>query len=174
MPQVARQRHYQVGEIMAKFSKNTLQQVSGFDNNIIAGELVYDQRTYWNLSFQSNCLPVNLTGADIDAQIIRRIVTNVQDTRYGLSFDISDYPDDPAPISLTITNRNDVAGTCTLVIDSDAWDIITSDPGLDINANNPVAFSGRVKVSFPAVGSTPAEDQIIFLLFLVRSDGVVN
>ena len=123
---------------------------------------------------QSNCLPVNLTGADINAQIIRRLVSNVQDTRYGLSFDIADYPDDPTPVNLEIVNRNDVAGTCTLVINSQAWDIISSDPELDISANNPVAFSGRVKVSFPATGSTPAEDQIIFLLFLVRSDGVVN
>lgn len=159
---------------MAKFSKNTLQQISGFDNNIIAGELVYNQKTYWNLSFQSNCLPVNLTGANINAQIVRRLVSNVQDTRYGLSFDIADYPNNPSPVNLTITNRNDLLGTCTLVINSEAWDIISSDPELDINANNPVAFSGRVKVSFPAVGNTPAEDQIIFLLFLVRSDGVVN
>ena len=116
MPQVARQRHYQVGEIMAKFSKNTLQQVSGFDNNIIAGELVYNQRTYWNIAFQSNCLPVDLTGAVINAQIIRRLVSNVQDTRYGLSFDIADYPDDPSPVELQITNRHDPEGLCTLVI----------------------------------------------------------
>jgi hypothetical protein len=34
---------------MAVFAKNTLTQVSGFDNPIIAGELVYDQQTYWNL-----------------------------------------------------------------------------------------------------------------------------
>ena len=31
---------------MAIFNKNTLQQVSGFDNEIIAGELVYNQKTY--------------------------------------------------------------------------------------------------------------------------------
>jgi hypothetical protein len=159
---------------MAKFSKNTLQQVSGFDNNIIAGELVYNQQTYWNLTFQSNSVPVNLTGATIDAQIIRRTVTNVQDTRYGLSFDIADYPNNPTPVTLQITNRVNAAGTCTLVINSQSWSIISTDAELDIAVNNPVAFSGRVKVSFPASGSTPAEDQIIFLLFLVRSDGVVN
>lgn len=159
---------------MAVFSKNTLAQVSGFSNSIIAGELVYNQRTYWNLSFSSNSAPVNLTGATISAQILRRQISNLIDTRNGLSFDINDYTPTPTAIDLTITNLNPTAGTCTLVIDSTAWGLIAGDAQLDIAANNPVGYSGRVKVSFPAIGSTPAEDQIIFLLFLVRSDGVIN
>lgn len=159
---------------MPVFSKNTLQQVSGWSNSIIAGSLVYNQATYWNLSFTSNGSPVSLTGATISAQILRRQISNLTDTRNGLSFDISDYSPAPTPIDLTITNINPTAGTCTLVIDSTAWGLITSDPELDISATNPVAYSGRVKVSFPAVGGTPAEDQIIFLLFLVRSDGIIS
>jgi hypothetical protein len=43
-----------------------------------------------------------------------------------------------------------------------------------INSNNGAGFSGRIKVSFPVSGSQPAEDNIIFLLFLVRSDGIVK
>jgi hypothetical protein len=38
---------------MAIFNKNTLRQVSGFDNQIIAGELVYNQATYWNEETES-------------------------------------------------------------------------------------------------------------------------
>ena len=159
---------------MALFSKNTLTQVSGFDNQIIAGELVYNQRTFWNLSFASGGSPVDLTGTTINAQIIRREVSNLQDTRYGLSFDIADYVPEPDPVTLTIVNENATNGTFTLVIDESAWAIMASDPELNIAANNPVAFSGRIKISFPASGSTPAQDSIIFLLFLVRSDGVVN
>ena len=159
---------------MAIFSKNTLTQISGFDNQIIAGELVYDQKQFWNLEFQTDGIPVNLTGATIGAQIIRRQISNLQDTRYGLSFDIADYTPPPSPVNLTISNRVDAAGTFTLVIDESAWGVISSDPQLDISAVNPVAFSGRIKLSFPAVGVTPAQDMIIFLLFLVRSDGVVN
>lgn len=159
---------------MAVFSKNTLQQVSGFSNSIIAGSLVYNQRTYWNLSFASNSLPVSLAGATISAQIIRRQISDLTDTRNGLSFNIGDYDPAPDPIDLTIANINESAGTCTLVIDSTAWGLIASDAELDIAANDPVAYSGRVKVSFPSIGSTPAEDQIVFLLFLVRSDGIVN
>ena len=60
------------GAIMAVFNKNTLTQISGFDNQIIAGELVYQQKTYWNLSFSQDGAPIDLTGATIDAQIIRR------------------------------------------------------------------------------------------------------
>ena len=102
---------------MAIFSKNTLTQISGFDNQIIAGELVYDQRQYWNLEFQTDGIPVDLTGATIGAQIIRRQVSDLQDTRYGLSFNISDYTPTPSPVNLTISNRVDAAGSFTLVID---------------------------------------------------------
>lgn len=161
---------------MAVFNKNTLTQVSGFDNPIIAGELVYDQSTYWNLQLTSedNITPVDLTGATIDAQIIRRQLSNVQDTRYGLSFDIANYTPTPTAIPLTITNRVDVDGEFTLVIDSNSWGLLTSDDQMAINSSTGAGFSGRIKISFPVVGSQPAEDNIIFLLFLVRSDGIVK
>lgn len=159
---------------MAVFNKNTLTQVSGFDNPIIAGELVYAQQVFWNLAFATDGNPVDLTGATIDAQIIRRQISNLNDTRYGLTFDIADYVPEPAPIELSIVNRDDEGGLFTLVIDENAWDVMASDPQLNIAINNCVAFSGRIKIGFPAVGSTPAQDSIIFLLFLVRSDGVVN
>ena len=159
---------------MAIFNKNTLQQVSGFDNEIIAGELVYNQKTFWNLAFNSDGTPVDLTGATINATIIRRQLSNIHDSRYGLTFDIADYSPPPSPITLSISNRVDASGTFTLEIDESTWTVISSDPQLDINADPCVGFSGRIKISFPAVGTTPAQDMIIFLLFLVRSDGVVN
>jgi hypothetical protein len=167
---------------MAVFNKNTLTQVSGFDNQIIAGELVYNQNTYWNLTLGNNAnddcngtiTPLNLTGATITAQIIRRTLSNVKDSRYGLTFDIADVNPPPSPVNLTITNISALTGTFTLVIDQSTWTVIAGDPELDINDINPVGFSGRIKISFPASGSTPANDMIIFLLFLIRSDAVVN
>jgi len=160
---------------MAIFNKNTLAQVSGFDNPILAGELVWDQQTYWNLTFTNSATgaPVDLTGATIDAQIVRRELSNIIDTRNGLTFDIADYTPTPSAIPLTVTNIVAASGSCTLVIDAGAWSLMTTDPELEINAADPVGYSGRVKVSFPSVGSTPADDAIIFLLFLVRSDGVI-
>lgn len=161
---------------MAVFNKNTITQVSGFDNPCITGELVYQQKTFWNLSLtaEDGVTPVNLTGATIDAQIIRRQLSNVQDSRYGLSFDISDYTPTPTPISLTISNRVDLTGSFTLVIDDTSWLAVASDPSLAIDSINGAGFSGRIKISFPVSGSTPAEDNIIFLLFIVRSDAIVK
>jgi hypothetical protein len=252
---------------MAKFSQNTLNQVSGFDGQILAQELVYDQKDFWNFSWatitsytsgwQTGTTPIDLSGATIDAQIIRRAITNFHDSRTGLDFQINDYPlvplvanitstdstDDvltcdstallfvdkpiqftgavfggvainttyyvktiitdttftisatsgggtfgltsgtgtmkantikPSPINLPITNVDDAAGTFTMTIDDDTWGLIIGDPDLNINATEPACFTGRVKISFPAVGSQPAYDECVFLLFLVNSDGVVN
>ena len=160
---------------MAVFNKNTLTQVSGFDNPIIAGELVYQQNTYWNLALTNEIgNPVDLTGATIDAQIVRRTLSNVQDTRYGISFDIGDYTPAPTPVSLTIANRNDALGQFTLVIDDAAWGLVASDADMSINSLNGAGYSGRIKISFPQVGVTPQDDNIIFLLFIVRSDGIVK
>ena len=159
---------------MAVFNKNTLTQISGFDSQIIAGELVYQQKTFWNLTLANDGTAVDLTGATIDAQIIRRQLSNVQDTRYGLSFDISDYTPTPTAVPLTITNRVNASGQFTLVIDDTSWLAVASDPDLDIASINGAGFSGRIKISFPTSGTTPANDLVIFLLFLVRSDAIVN
>ena len=137
--------------------------------------MVWNQQTYWNLTFTNSAtgLPVNLTGATLNAQIVRRELSNIIDTRNGLTFDIADYNPAPAAIPLTITNIVALSGSCTLVIDASAWSLMNTDPELEINAADPVGYSGRVKVSFPVSGTTPADDSIIFLLFLVRSDGVI-
>ena len=100
-------------------------------------------------------------------------MSNITDTRNGLTFDIANYDPPPSPVALSITNRNDATGFFTLVIDDTAWSLIDTDPELDINAVDCVGFSGRIKISFPAGGGNPQNDYIIFLLFLVRSDGIV-
>jgi hypothetical protein len=159
---------------MALFSKNVITQVSGFDNPLITGELVYNQNWYWNITLLDSAnQPVDLSTATITASIVRRQVSNLIDTRNGLSFDVANYTPTPTPINLTITNKVDAAGSFTLVIDDSAWSLISSDPELDIDAVNPACFTGRIKIAFAANLPTPAEDNIIFLMFLVRSDGVV-
>ena len=255
---------------MAKFSQNTLNQVAGFDGQILAENLVYNQKDFWNFAWADTTTtsgwttssgPIDLTGVTIDAQIVRRAISNFNDSRTGLDFKIQDYPAipliqtitatsavdnmmtctsteelylnqpvqfagtvfgsvainttyfikeiptattfsisatsggatlvlstatgsmsmnkiDPTPVSLTISNRVDASGQFTMTIDDATWGVITGDPDLDINATEPACFSGRLKLSFPAVviGATtqPAYDQIVFLLFLINSDGVVN
>lgn len=137
--------------------------------------MVWEQQTYWNLVITANdeVTPINLTGATIDAQIIRRAMSNIVDTRNGLTFDIANYSPTPDPIPLSIVNRNNALGKFTLVIDDTSWDLINSDPELNINAEDCVGFSGRIKISFPADLTNPQNDYIIFLLFLVRSDAIV-
>ena len=271
---------------MAKFSQNTLNQVGGFDGQVLAQELVYGQKDFWNIvwsyitsypsGWQTGTTPINLAGATIDVQIIRRAITNFRDSRTGYDFVIRDYPlvskittvtatttgtneltcdstselfigmpvqfkgsvfggvainttyyvkevitdttftisatrgasptytpgtvfalstasgsmtmnrIEPLPITLSTTNRVDSTGSFTLVIDEATWETIgrdslqvtysglPGDPDLGINATDPACFTGRIKISFPAVGATPAHDESIFLLFLVASDGVYN
>jgi hypothetical protein len=98
----------------------------------------------------------------------------VKDSRYGLTFDITNYTPTPTPIPLTIVNRDDANGSLTLIIDDTSWDLVDDDAQLAINSINGAGFSGRIKIGFAAAGSTPAEDNIIFLLFLIRSDGIVK
>ena len=163
---------------MAKFANDTLTQVAGFDGQILAQELVYNQKDFWNLTWKTTTnrvvTPIDLTGVTIDAKIIRRSISDLEDTRYGLQFTIADYTPTPTAVNLTITNRVNADGQFTLVIDDSAWSVLADDPELNINATDPVAFSGRIKLSFPSVGSTPAYDEQVFLLFLIRCDGVVN
>lgn len=161
---------------MAVFNKNSLTQVSGFDNQIIAGELVYNQKTFWNLALKADDgTPLDLSNATVDATIIRRVLTNVRDSRYGLAFDIGNYTPTPDPIPLPITNLGDgTSGSFTLAIDDTAWDLISGQPDLDIASVNGAGFSGNITISFPAEGSTPANDLIIFLMFIIRSNAIVN
>ena len=251
---------------MAKFTQATLNQVAGFDAQVLAQNLIYNQKDFWNFAWatsnsingwQTSTTPVDLTGATINAQIIRRAITNFSDSRTGYDFTIHDYPlvplittisaadatsDEftcattidlfvdqpvqfvgavfggvainttyyvktiitettftisatqggstfalstaagtmrmnrvkPTPVVLPISNVVDAAGTFTMTIDDDTWDLIAGDPDLDINSTDPACFTGRVKISFPAVGTQPAYDEAVFLLFLVNSDGVIN
>lgn len=251
---------------MAKFSQYTLNQVAGFDGQVLAQELVYNQKDFWNFAWVSNVTssngwdttstPLDLTGATITAEIIRRQVTAQKDTRCGLDLTIEDYPTPaaittisvssstnyftaadtsrmfedqpvrftgnvfggvainttyyvldvptadtfsiststggpvqtlsvstgsmvvnrapPTAISLPISNINTASGTFTVGIDDSTWGIIAGDPELDINATFPIAYTGRVKVRLPAIGTQPAYDEVVFLLFLVNSDGVTN
>jgi len=164
---------------MAKFSQKTLVQVAGFDGQILAQELVYDQKDFWNFAWNTtqndgSVIPVNFTGATIDSLIVRRLIVGLADSRAGLDFTILDYPGHPTPVVLPIVNRIDAAGTFTMVIDDDVWGVLADDPELNIAANDPVCFTGRIKIGFPAVGTQPAYDESVFLLFLITSDGVVN
>lgn len=159
---------------MPKFNRASLVEAFGTPS-VLYAELVTNQKSFFNVSLTDDSgAPLSLTGATIDVQIVRRQFTAYSDSRSGVKFTIIDYPGTASPISLMITNRMDALGQFTILLDSSTWNILITDDELDINADLPVAFSGRIKTSFPQAGLTPAYDQIEWLLFSVRSDGILN
>ena len=147
--------------------------------NLVNGELAINI-TDGKLYYKNNSGVVTLLAGAGGTGIVAGSNTQIQfnnNNNFGasanLSFDVANYTPTPAAITLTITNKVDAAGSFTLVIDDSAWSLISSDPELDIDAVNPACFTGRIKIAFAANLPTPAEDNIIFLMFLVRSDGVV-
>lgn len=107
---------------MAKFSQNTLNQVAGFDGSILAENLIYDQKDFWNFAWgnityssgwQTGTDPIDLSGATIDAQIVRRAISNFHDSRTGLDFQINDYPAIPLIQTITETESATNFMTCT-------------------------------------------------------------
>lgn len=166
---------------MPKFAASTLRQLGGFDGKVLAQEIIYGQKDFYNIAWLSNldnCIdqtqPIPLTNTTVDAQIKRRKISNFADSRTGLVFDIGDYSPEPATINLLITNKDEAKGTFTLVLDTSEWNLLPNDLELDLGKNQPVLFTGRIKVHFPAVGTQPPHDEHIYLMFLVKSDGVIN
>ena len=161
---------------MARFSKETLTKIAGFDGQVLSQELPFGNCDFWNMVWSvqdettGETTPISLAGATIDALIVRRTIKNLEETRTGLSFDLEPYTG-ATSLSLPITNRVDLEGKFTVGFDTDTWNVLANDPELVIDVQNPVAFTGRVKIAFPANGNQPAYDESIMLLFLVRNDG---
>jgi len=105
-----------------KFSQATLNQVAGFDAQVLAQNLIYNQKDFWNFNWSTitsyaggwtaSTTPVDLTGATINAQIVRRAITNFSDSRSGYNFTISDYPLIPKVCNVTATSSGDNTFTC--------------------------------------------------------------
>ena len=80
----------------------------------------------------------------------------------------------PTAINLPITNVSSSTGSFNVTIDVDNWGLQAGDPELDISATYPIAYSGLLRISFPADGNQPAYDDTVYLLFTVESNGVTN
>ena len=167
---------------MARISQSTLTQIGGPDATVLTTVLQYplivspalqmSTVDYCVSTYGGNPLqvPLNIANATITAHIIRRTVTNYQDTRGGLSFDLSDYPG-ATQITIPVTNIDTTEGLYNLVLDSSTWSISPTDPNLAITSTTPLCFTGYVNLHFAAVGSQPAFDQTYNLCFLVVGNG---
>jgi hypothetical protein len=125
---------------MAKFTQATLNQVAGFDAQVLAQNLIYNQKDFWNFQWsaitsyvsgwQTGTTPIDLTGATINAQIVRRAIVDYQDSRTGLDFKIYDYPLIPLITTVTDTETTNDTLTCTSTI--------------ELFVDQPVRFAGSV------------------------------
>ena len=124
---------------MAKFTQATLSQVAGFDAQVLAQNLVYQQKDFWNFAWTSTTQvngwttdsdPVDLTGATINATIVRRAITDFNDSRTGLDFNIYDYPLVSLITTITASDATDDTFTCTSTA--------------DLFIDQPVRFTGAV------------------------------
>lgn len=125
---------------MAKFTQATLNQVAGFNAQVLAQNLIYNQKDFWNFQWsttpsnttdcQTGITPLDLTGATINAQIVRRAITNFSDSRTGYDFKIYDYPLVPLITTITGAETTNDTFTCTSTA--------------ELFVNQPVQFVGTV------------------------------
>lgn len=164
---------------MARFSKNTIVQLGGFDSDVIAEELLYGQDTYWNVTITDGTdenLPLDLTDWTFEFRLIRRQVSCIEDTRHGLEL-VDLRPVNGAAVLVLDDNvkcYDPVNGQVRLIID----DSVFSQFSPSINTNTPPVYTGYLGAMLPAVGTVgdvgyiPSQMKKILLCFIVRSDGV--
>jgi hypothetical protein len=164
---------------MARFSKNTILQLGGFDSDVIAEELLYGQDTYWNVTVTDGTtdnLPLDLTGWSFEFRLIRRQITSIEDTRHGLELVDLRPVNGAAVINLDTSVKcyDPTNGQVRLIIDDSAFSQFSP----AINTNTPPVYTGYFGAMLPAVGNIgdvdyiPAQMKKILLCFIVRSDGI--
>jgi hypothetical protein len=171
---------------MARFSKSTLQQVAGFDGQILAEEIYYGVDDYWNITVAtpntsntgiSNSVPINLTGWNFKLRLIRRQVDAVVDTR-NQGIELINLQPTPGATEMNLDTNVTVvdaaAGLIRVLIDDTFFSQVQ--PIIDTIA--PPVYTGYVGMEMPAVGTIgqpnyiPAQQKKVLLLFIVRSDGI--
>ena len=160
---------------MARFDKNSLDIAFGIDTPTLVDEVIYTQRLFYNMQLTDAtpaANPIDLTGALIVAQLIRRTLLTLDDSRNGFNFTLQPIAPVAAAFNLTIDARQDTLGRFRLNLDDSMWGIVAADPLLAINADLPPAFSGDIKITFPADSANPVTDVYYNLFFIVRGSGV--
>ena len=164
---------------MARFSRNSIIQLGGFDSDVIAEELLYGQDTYWNLTITDGTtqnLPLDLTDWTFECKLIRRQVDSIEDTRHGLEL-VNLRPINGASVIVLDSNvkvYDPVNGQVRLIVD----ETVFSQFAPAINTSTPPVYTGYLGATLPAVGIIgdvdyiPAQTKKILLCFIVRSDGV--
>lgn len=156
-----------------KFDQNSIELLYGEGSIVLADDIPYLQKKFYTLAYTDpSGAPIDLSGATLTSQIIRREITITSETPAGIQFTIDQAKHVVTPVSLSPTFVSASQGIINLPCDNSLWAIDPEDPQLNIAVDNPVCFSGYVKASIPAAGDNPEYDLFVFLLLLVRSNGV--
>jgi hypothetical protein len=164
---------------MARFSKNTLVQLAGFDADVIAEEILFGQDDYWNITVTDGTpdnLPQDLSNWTFQFRLIRRKVDDVIDTRNGLEL-VNLQPASGATVLVLDDNVkvfDPVNGKVRLLIDDQFF---TSLPPV-IDALDTPVYTGYFGAVMPSIGTAgdldyvPPQMKKKLLCFIVRSDGI--
>lgn len=157
-----------------QFSQDSIELLYGEGSVVLADDIPYLQKKFYTLTYTTpdGLTPIDLTGATLTSEIIRRKINISSESKTGLVFTIEQTTEPHVPVTLAPTIVSASQGVINLPCDNGSWDIPADDPELGIAVQNPVCFSGYVKASIPASGGNPSYDLFVFLLLLVRSNGI--
>jgi hypothetical protein len=162
---------------VARFTKNSIAQIGGFQDQVLAEELLYGQDTYWDITVSDDSgTPYNLTNWQTSARLIRRSVTGIEDTRQGL--DIQGLAVIPTETEIIMDSNvikyNPTVGKIRFIIDDTFFSAATS----VVDSSTPPVYTGYIGLLLPAIGTPGDIDYIpplqkkILMMFIIRSDGV--
>jgi hypothetical protein len=162
---------------MARFTKNSISQVGGFQDQVLAEELLYGQDTYWDITVANDDgTPYDLTGWITSARLLKREVTAIEDTRQGL--DIQGLTTIPTEVEIDMDSNviiyNPTQGKIRFVIDKQFFQEAKS----IVDSTTPPVYTGYIGMLLPAIGTPgdidyiPALQKKVLMLFILRGDGV--
>lgn len=164
---------------MARFTKSTISQVGGFQDQILAEELLYGQETYWDITVaEDDGTPIDLTNWLASARVIRRSITSIEETRNGLDIQgIAAIPSE-TEVNMDINTLvyDPTKGKIRFIINDLFFSAATS----LIDSETPPVYTGYIGLKMPSVGTPgdvdyiPALQKKILLLLIIRSDGVTQ
>jgi hypothetical protein len=162
---------------MARFTKNTISQIGGFSDLVLAEELLYGTNQYWDLTITDDSTgePIDLTGWTAEAKVIRRAITAIEETRNGIDIQGLTQSSTATEVDMTsgINFYNPQAGKVRFIID----DALFTDASSIVDTATPPVYTGYLQLILPGVGTSGSSDYIpaikkkILLMFIIRSDG---
>lgn len=162
---------------MARFTKNTIAQIGGFQDEVLAEEVLFGQTTYWDITVADETgESLDLTDWIFSGEIRMRLVTAIEETRNGLDVQgMTVIPTAPTiNISSFITAYDPTKGKVRFTLDASIFSSTTS----TLDSTAPPVYTGYIGFRTPSIGDSseptfvPSITKKILLLFIVRNDGV--